>query len=163
LRKAALALALAGVAATAHAGVKASAINADWWSGPATEAYVPLTTAGAVTLTFNLASAGKKLLTYSAVCAVGAPGGEFFQNAHLDLDIYVNGIRVAPTAGTAPIPDDVFCAHGNTGAGLGGFTRASITVPIQGNAGKNAVQIKARGQNGATDLFLANMSLVIYD
>ena len=54
LRKAARALALAGAAATVHAGVKASAVNPDAWYGPADEVYLPLTAAGAVTLTFNL-------------------------------------------------------------------------------------------------------------
>jgi hypothetical protein len=166
LRNAALAIALAGTAATAHAGVKASAINADWWlQSSAAEAFVPLTTAGAVSLTFNLASPGKKVLTFSAVCAVFAPGGTFYQEAHLDLDIYVNGLRARPTGvSNAPVPDDAFCSHGYTSErGLGALTRASITVPIQGIEGKNVVQIKARGQGGAEGWYLARTSLVIYD
>jgi hypothetical protein len=163
LRKAALALALAGAAATVHAGVKASAVNPDAWYGPADEAYLPLTAAGAVTLTFNLTSPGKKVLTFSAVCAVHAPGGEFYKDSHLDIDIYVNGLRVAPTAGTVGVPDDAFCSHGYAPQGLGGFTRASITVPINVIAGTNAVQIKARGQNGATGFYIARTSLVIHD
>jgi hypothetical protein len=164
LRNAALAVALAGAAATAHAGVKASAVYANFlsYSSPE-EVFLPLNAAGAVTLTFNLASAGKKVLTFSAVCAVAAPGWEFYKDAHLDLDIYVNGLRVAPTIGTLPTTPDAFCSHGYSPPGLSGVIRASITVPIQGNAGYNAVQIKAKGQGGATGFFLANTSLVIYD
>ena len=166
LRHAALALALAAAATTAHAGIRASAINPYYWTGTADETYLPLTGSGAVTLSFNLPSAGKKVLTFSAVCQVRGPGGSMFYNdAHLDLDIYVNGVRVAlTTPGINPTPDDAFCSKGYTPEdGFGPLTRASITVPIQGNAGNNAVQIKVRGQAGATGLFLARTSLVIYD
>jgi hypothetical protein len=160
LRNAAFAVALAGAAATVHAGVKASAVNVDYWQqSSAAEAFVPLTAAGAVSLSFNLASAGKKVVSFSAVCRVFAPSGEFYEDAHLDLDIYVNGLRAAPTAGTnlSPIPDDAFCSRAS------GLTRASITVPIQGIAGNNVVQVKARGQSGASGLYLSRMSLVVYD
>ena len=163
LRHAVLAFALAGAAATAHAGVRASAVNPGSWYQTAVEAFVPLNAAGAVTLTFNLDSAGKKVLTFSAACAVSALD-ESNVVAFLDLDIYVNGLRVAPTTGgNLAVPDDAFCSHGYSAGGFGGLTRASITIPIQGQAGTNAVQIKARGQNGATALYLARTSLVIYD
>ena len=162
LRNAAVAVALAGAAVTAHAGIRASAVNPGWWYQTAAEAYVPLTAAGAVTLTFNLASAGKKVLTFSAACMVWTSSADIV-DAFLDLDIYVNGLRVAPTTGTNPFPDDAFCSNGYSPQGVVGATRASITVPIQGQAGQNAVQIKARGQNGATALYLARTSLVIQD
>ena len=164
LRNVALAVALAGVAATAHAGVRASAVNPGMWSGTAAEAFVPLNDAGAVTLTFNLASAGKKVLTFSAACAVIDWLAPTNASALLDLDIYVNRHSVAPTtAGNVVIPDDAFCSQGYASGGWPGLTRASITVSIQGIKGKNAVQIKARGQNGATHLFLGRTSLVIHD
>jgi len=163
IRNAALAVALAGAAVTAHAGVKASAVNAgDWVHRSAAEAFVPLTAAGALSLNFNLPSAGKKVLTFSAICSVEYPD-VYGMHAHLELDIYVNGLRVAPTSGGGlPVPD-AFCSHGYAPAGLGPWTRASITVPIQGIKGPNVVQIKARGESGATGLYLSRTSLVIHD
>lgn len=158
LRNVALALALAGAAATAHAGVKASAVATSVLinSDNATAVFVPLNDAGATTLNFKLGSASKKVLTYSAECAVRAPLGN--SAAWLDLDIYVNGLIVAPTVGTA----DAFCSSNGT-LGPDGWTRASITVPIQGISGDNTVRIQARGNNGATGLWLGESALVIYD
>jgi hypothetical protein len=69
LRNAALALALAGVSATSHAGVKASAVNGGLFTFSNSEAFVALNDAGGTTLSFNLAAAGKKVLTFSAYCA----------------------------------------------------------------------------------------------
>ena len=156
LRNAALALALAGVAATAHAGVKASAIRpGNFVALSPIETLVPLNTAGATTLNFTLPSAGKKVLTYSAECAVDAPAGTF---GWVTLDIYVNGVVVAPTVGTT----DPFCS-GNGAAGFDGYVRASITIPVQGISGGNTVQIKARGGSNATGLWLGDSALVIYD
>ena len=88
LRNAALALALSGAAAMAHAGVKASAVYpwVNWTIYSPAEVLVPLNAAGATTLNLNLGSAGKKVLTYSAECAVRAPAGNSI--AWLDLDIY---------------------------------------------------------------------------
>ena len=157
LGNAALALALTAAAATADAGIKASAIlpGTNGVASPA-EYFVPLNGAGATTLNFNLSSAGKKVLTYSALCAVQAPPGD--ATAFLDLDIYVNGVVVAPTVGNR----DAFCSASGTG-GLDGWVRASITVPIQGIAGTNTVSIKARGTFNATWLFLSDAALLILD
>ena len=156
LRHAALALALAAAATTAHAGVKASALRpGNFVALSPTEVLVPLNAAGATTLNFTLASAGKKILTYSAECAVDGMAGAL---PWLTLDIYVNGIVVAPTVGTT----DPFCS-GNSTAGFDGYLRTSITIPIQGISGSNTVQIKARGGSGATGLWLGEAALVIYD
>ncbi|MGH8204863.1 MAG: hypothetical protein ACREST_09655, partial [Steroidobacteraceae bacterium] len=124
-RNFALALALTVAAATAHAGIKASAFNTGGGLvvySPA-EVFVPLNNSGASTLNFKLASAGKKILTYSAECAVNAPAGS--SGSHLDLDIYVNGVVVAPTVGAI----DAFCTSNGT-TGFGSWVRSSITVPI---------------------------------
>ena len=76
-RQAVLALALAGTAATAQAGIKASAVNTTYWSAPsAAQSLVSLDASGATTLSFTLASAGKKVLTFSAICSVDAPAGD---------------------------------------------------------------------------------------
>jgi hypothetical protein len=158
LRNAAISLALAAAAATAHAGVKASAVttyNALRTSTP-DEVFVPLNNAGATTISFNLSSAGKKVLTYSAECAAFAPLG---YGGWLDIDIYVNGVIVAPTANN----EDAFCtAHGAEDDDPR-YVRASITVAIQGILGNNTIRIKARGSGGATGLWLGDSALVVYD
>jgi hypothetical protein len=156
LRHAALALALAGVTATAHAGIKASAVNGALFTSSPAEALVALNSAGATTLNFNLGSAAKKVLTFSAYCAVNAPAGN--TTAWLDVDVVVNGVIVAPTVGAG----DPFCSSNGSGQ-FDGYVRSSVTVPIQGKAGANAVQIRARGNGGATGLLLGATALVIHD
>ena len=157
LRHATLALLLAGAAATAQAGVKASAIRpGNFVALSPNEVLVPLNAAGATTLSFSLPSAGKKILTYSAECAVDALTGE--TGAWLQLDIYVNGVVVAPTSDTT----DPFCSANGT-AGFDGYVRASITVPVQGKSGGNTVQIKAKGGSNARGLWLGDAALVVYD
>src|SRR5262245_32071152 len=89
LRNAAVAVALAGVSATSHASVKASAVNGGVFTQGSAEVFVSLNNAGATTLNFNLASGGKKVLTFSAYCAVNSAAG--LTTAWLDLDIIVNG------------------------------------------------------------------------
>jgi hypothetical protein len=157
LRTAALALALTAAAAAAHAGVKASAIRAgNWFASSPAEVFVPLDAAGATTLTFNLGSGGKKLLTYSAECAVDASVGE--TSGYLELDIYVNGVVVVPTGGSY----ESFCSSNGT-TGFDGWVRTSITVPIKGIAGTNTIRIKARGNLFARGLWLGDSALAIYD
>jgi hypothetical protein len=157
LRNAALVLALTGAAASTHAGVRASAVTAlNLVTYSAAEVFVPLNDAGATTLSFNPGSSGKKVLTFSAECAVAAPAGS--TSAWLDLDIYVNGVIVTPTTATS----NAFCSSNGT-ASLDGWTRASITIPIQTISGTNTVRILARGGNGATGLWLGEPALVIYD
>jgi hypothetical protein len=152
LRNVALVLALAGAAVPAHASVKASAVNStDFYKDYPADVFVPLNDAGATTLSFKLSSPSKKVLTYSAYCTVyGVEGG----GGWLDLDIYVNGVVVAPTIGSS----DIFCSQN------GGWSRASITVPIQGISGDNTIRIKAR-LNGSSyvGLWLGESALVIYD
>ena len=153
VRNVALALALAGAAATVHAGVKASAVTTANGVYSFAEDFLPLNEAGATTLKFKLSGAGKKVLTYSATGAVYGPMG-----AWLDLDIYVNGVIVAPTVGGG----DPFCGANET-TQADGWIRASITVPIQGISGDNTVQIKARRSWNATGMWFGNSALVIYD
>lgn len=161
LKHAALALALAGTAAVAHAGVKASAYTLAHLYFPAGETFMPLNQAGATTVNFKLASSGKKVLTYSAVCGVSSQPGD--TTAFVNLDIYVNGVVVAPTLGGFEFGEDPFCsANGTYGAG-DGMVRASITIPIQGIAGNNTVRIKASTQGPASGFALGKSALVIHD
>jgi hypothetical protein len=156
LRNAALALALAGVSATSHAGVKASAVNGGLFTFSNSEAFVALNNTGATTLSFNLAAAGKKVLTFSAYCAVYSAAG--YTTAWLDVDIVVNGVVVAPTSGSG----DPFCSSNGSGQ-FDGYVRTSTTVTIQAKEGSNSVRILARGSPQATGLLLGATSLVIHD
>ena len=156
LRNAALALALAGLSAMSHAGVKASAVNGGLFTSSNAEAFVPLNNAGATIVNFNLAAAGKKVLTFSAYCAVNSAAGT--TTAWLDVDIVVNGVVVAPTSGSG----DPFCSANGSGK-FDGYVRTSTTVSIQAKEGTNSVRILARGSPHATGLLLSATSLVISD
>jgi hypothetical protein len=157
LKTGAVVLVLAAVATAAVAAVRLSAVRPGNWTvaNPAA-VLVPLNGAGALQLTFNLPAAGRKVLTYSAECAVNAAAGS--SSAWLDLDIIVNGAVVAPTVGV----NDAFCTSNGT-AGSDGWSRNSITVVIAGLAGANTVRVQARGNNGATGLWLGDSALVIHD
>jgi hypothetical protein len=157
LRNTALALALTAAAATAHAGVKASAVRTgNFDTTTVSGVFVPLNDAGATTLSFDLASSGKKVLTYSAECSVSGAAGN--TSTYLDLDIIVNGVTVAPTAGYA----DAFCTSNGDTSVTNGWTRPSITIAIDGIKGNNTVRIVARG-SAANFIWLGDSSLVIYD
>jgi hypothetical protein len=156
LKQAVLALALASAAATAHAGVKASAVNTSNLIFPNRgPVFVPLTAAGATTLSFSLASAGKKLLTFSSECAVNGPAGKYGE--YLELDVLVNGVVVTPT-----VDGDPLCSTNGTGF-FDSYIRTSITIPIQGKAGTNTVQIRATGSSSVTGMWLGATALVIHD
>jgi hypothetical protein len=156
-RQAVLALTLAGAAATAQAGIRASAINTSNWLAPsAAQSLVALDPSGMTTLNFTLASAGKKVLTFSAVCSVRAPTGDSL--SWVDLDIVVNGVVVAPTVGN----DDAFCSANGT-ASYDDYVRATITIPIKGVAGNNTVQIKARGNYNTMDMYFLSSALLVFD
>ena len=147
---------LMGVTATSFAAVKTAQVRPNnWASGPAA-VLVPLNAAGATTISFSLAAPTRLVLTYSAECAVGAPAGN--ASAWLDLDLIVNGVTLAPTAGN----QDAFCSSNGTAA-IDGWSRASITVFFTGAAGANTVRIQSRGNGGATTVWLGDSSLVIHD
>ncbi|MBN8510384.1 MAG: hypothetical protein J0L57_17465 [Burkholderiales bacterium] len=151
------ALALAVAATAAVAAVRLSAVRTNNWSVNSPAAvFVPLTGAGATAVGFALPAAGRKVLTYSAECAVNAPAGN--NTAWLDIDIIVNGVVVPPTVGTG----DAFCDANGT-AGFDGWARNSITVVITGLAGANTVRVVARGNGGATGLWLGQSALVVHD
>jgi hypothetical protein len=117
---------------------------------------LPLNAAGATIVTFNLPGAGKKVLTFSAECAVDAPAGNNF--AWVDIDIVVNGVVVPVTNGTS----DAFCSADGA-AGFSSYMRPSITVLVNGLQGNNTVRIRAKGQAGATAIWVSDTALMIHD
>jgi hypothetical protein len=152
--RATLALALASVSAIGSAAVTGSAVRPGYWQSEV-DAYVPLNAAGTTTLTIYPSSSGVRVLTFSASCAVLANAGD--TSAWVDLDIVVNGQVVAPTAGT----HNQFC-NANGSGWYSGYTRASITIPINVVAGANTIRVFARRFFYAQGFSLADSSLVIH-
>jgi hypothetical protein len=104
-------------------------------------ATVPLTPAGATSLTFT--GRGKHVITYSAECAVGAPAGNTI--TWVTVDIYLDGVALPPTAGAW----DAFCAANGT-AETDGWSTHSITIPTPALlAGTHTVVVQASVEAGA--------------
>lgn len=156
LTKLALAGALMTVTATSFASIKMAQVRANNWTGPATASYVPLNAAGLTTISFYLAAPTRLIVNYSAECAVAAPAGN--TGAWLDIDLIVNGSTLAPTAGN----QDAFCSSNGT-VGADGWTRSSISIFFNGVTGLNTIRIQARGNGGATSVWLGDSSLVVHD
>jgi hypothetical protein len=153
--KMAMAATLASIAVTSQAAVRASATNGVNFTSVAT-VFLPLTSGGASTVSFNMPAAGKKVLTFSAECAVNAPAGNTI--AWVDIDILVNGVVVSPTTGS----QDAFCSANGT-AGFDGWETNAITVVIPVVLGANNVRIQARLNGGATGLWFGERALVVHD
>ena len=158
LRHAALALALASAAATAQAGVKASAVRpGNWVVLSRDEVLVPLNAAGATTLSFNPGlSRQESPHVLGRMCRQRGRPAKFGDGS--TSTSCVNGVVVTPTAGSAD--PFLFCEWHRR---FDSYIRASITIPIQGKAGTNTVQIKARGASSVTGMWLGDSALVIYD
>jgi hypothetical protein len=155
LKRILFSVALLAVAIPVAAAISLSAVRPGNFSSASTPGVlVPLDSTGAVTLTLNAGAGGRRVLTYSAECSVDAPAGN--HSAWLDIDVLVNGVAQPPTVGTA----DGFCGA-NGVAGFDHWTRHSITLVIPVRVGANTIQILARGNAGATGLWLGDSSLVV--
>jgi hypothetical protein len=149
-------VALASVTTTSFAAVRGfHARLGNFTSGPAA-VFVPLNAAGATIVNFQLPVGGKKVLTFSFECSVDAAAGN--TSAWLDLDIIVNGVTVPVTVGAA----DAYCTSDGV-VGHGHWQRPSISVQVSGFPGPNSVRILARGNNGATSIWLGDSALIIHD
>jgi hypothetical protein len=136
------------------AAVRASATRPGNWMFPqGAVATVPLTTAGATTLTFS--GSGKHMITYSAECAVSSASSL----AWLTIEIILDGVALPPTAGTV----DAFCS-GNGTAGFDGWTTHTISVPTPTlPTGTHTLVIQASLQSGVAgdSGWLGDSSLVV--
>jgi hypothetical protein len=156
LQSTVLALILGASASSSMAAISAYHVRSGNFSSPVVAGVlVPLNAAGQTTITFNARKAGQRLLTFSAECAVGAPAGD--EDAWLDIDILVNGVAQAPTAGSG----DAFCSANGTAA-TDHWIRPSITIRIPVIEGANSVSVQARGNAGATLLWIGDSSLVVH-
>jgi hypothetical protein len=156
LTKLALAGTLMAVSAASLASIKTAQVRANNWTGAATAAYVPLNASGVTTITFYLSAPTRLIVNYSAECAVAAPEGN--TDAYLDIDLVVNGSPLAPTAGN----QDAFCSSNGT-VGADGWTRGSISIFFNGVTGRNTIRVQARGNSGATSIWLGDSSLIVHD
>lgn len=113
---------------------------------------------GATTAAFALAAGERFVVTFSAECAVNAPGGNFTANTDVEIVVLPVMVTLTPTAGNA----DIFCSANGT-AGFDGHARNSITVVGGGlPAGAYQVQVRAR-TNGpfGTQAWYGDRSLVV--
>jgi hypothetical protein len=149
------AAALSLLATAASAKILASGTYSSNFSFATSGTYVPITSGGATVLTVNAAKAGRYVLTFSAECSTDAPAGN--NGAWTEIDIEVNGVAVAPTAGTS----DGFCAADGT-AGFSGWVRPSVTTVISLNAGANSVRVLGKFQAGATAGWLSDSAIVVH-
>jgi hypothetical protein len=146
---------LAAVTSNAQAAMRLNATRPGNFLSSSSFVALPLNNVGATTLTFNLASNRKLLLTFSAECSVGST----IDFSTVDLDVVVNNAVVAPTASTG----DTFCSANDTPTASDGWTRASITVQIQGIAGNNTVKIFGRLNSGGDLMYFGDSALVVFD
>src|SRR5829696_5579669 len=151
ISKTTIAIALAALTTASYAGIRADVTRttrlSTWTAYTSDGALVWLNNNNDTLITFNLPAAGKKVLSYSAVCVAGTTSG-----AIGDIDIYVNAVVLAPTDGTDP-----FCHGGNQ------RSRHSIILVIQGKLGLNTVQIVGKVLNGGTYFKISDSSLVMHD
>ena len=149
--KTTLAIALAALTTASYAGIRANVTRtirlSTWTAYTSDGALVWLNNNNDTLITFNLPAAGKKVLNYSAACAVLGPS-----YAYGDLDIYVNDLAVAPTASAG-----AFCPGGSISG------THTIILVIQGKLGLNTVQIVGRVVNGGNAFNINASSLVIHD
>jgi len=148
------ALVLSLAAGAASAKVLASATRSNNFTYTVDNTPVPLTDSGSTSMVFNVAKAGTYSLTYSAECS--ADNGAASNSGWVHLNIEVNGVVVAPTAGSS----DAFCSPDNV-SGSSGWVRPSITVPVRLLAGNNTVRILGGIVSPVTTGWLGDSALVI--
>jgi hypothetical protein len=149
------AAALLSLAGAAQAKVLMSGTYANNFSFTTPTAFVPLASTGATSRTVNITTAAVYVLTFSGECSVDAPAGN--SSAWVDLDILVDGVAAAPTAGTF----DAFCGANGT-LGFDNWVRPSITVPVRLTVGAHTIQVQGRLNSGATGGWVSDISVVLH-
>jgi hypothetical protein len=93
-------------------------------------------------------------VTYSAECSVNAPAGD--TASWIDIDLEVNGVAAAPTAGSS----DAFCGANGT-LGFDGWIRPSISTTVRLVAGANTIRVLGRLDFAATGGWLSDSAIVV--
>lgn len=106
-------------------------------------------------VTFTAPSAGTYLVTYSAECSVNAAEGD--RSAYLDIDLQMDGVPIAPTAGNG----DALCAA-NGVAGHNGWVRRSITVATSLSSGTHVLKVLGRLNNASLGGSLGDSAIVVH-
>jgi len=107
---------------------------------------------GATSLSFNTPRAGRIVkITYNAECGVLGP-----RQAWVSVSILVDGVEANPKGGA----DTAFCTATNTAnySWVSAARQSIITLPT---AGAHSVQILVDLNNGATNWWLGDTSLVV--
>jgi hypothetical protein len=149
-----VALALATMTASAAAEtLKAFATRTGNESATNSHFFVDLDNSGHTSLAFSTTATNRLIkITYNAECGVlGSP-----QSSWVSVTILVDGVQANPASGTL----FGFCtAMSTTGYQWSGETRQSlITVP---NIGTHSVQVLVDLNNGATNWWLGDSSIVV--
>lgn len=91
------------------------------------------------------------VIAFSAECAVsGSSDGK------ADIEINLNGATLNPTNG-----DDVFCRANGTPV-ADGYVRGSLVVSAKAKTGTNLITVRAHRNGGDGDVYLDDVSLVVY-
>lgn len=106
-------------------------------------------------VTFTAPAPGAYLVTYSAECSVDAGAGD--RTAYLDIDLQMDGVPIAPTAGDA----DALCTA-NGDPGHDGWVRRSITVGAFLSGGTHTLRVLGRLNNAALGGWLGDSAIVIH-
>jgi hypothetical protein len=128
------------VALQAQADVIKNAARVGGYELGISDSLVPLTPTGATGVTFT--GSGKFTIFYTAECAA---------SGYVDVDIYVDGVPLAPTA---PNNEDSFCDFETRGAMHTATGRTGTLA-----TGTHTVQIQAHKSEGVA--FLSDSSLLI--
>ena len=136
-----LVVGVAGLAAMqAQADVIKNAVRLGGYQLTASDTLIPLTTAGANTFSFS--GSGRFTIFYTAECAA---------SGYADIDIYVDGIPLAPTGGN---DQDSFCDFDTRGAMHTATARTGTLA-----TGTHVVHIMGKANDGGA--FLSDSSLLI--
>jgi hypothetical protein len=145
--------AIAVLSATASAEVlAASATRSVNDTSTTTHVFKSLNNAGATSLSFTTAAANKLVkITFNAECGVLGPSQSW-----LSTTILVDGVQANPASGTA----FALCTASSTSAynWTGAVRQSLITVPA---AGAHTVQVLIDLNNGATNWWLGDSSIVV--
>jgi hypothetical protein len=131
-----MALAALMASVPVSAALKANATRASNFTFSGADVLVPLDLGGATSLAFS--GSGKFMVSYSAECET--------QGAWLSIQIIVDGVVLAPTAGVA----DAFCSDHNNNDSNDAWTTAHYRVVTPAlPTGPHTVQVRATVFGGA--------------
>jgi len=149
----ALFFAAASIPSTASAESLLAFINrATNATASTTHVLAPLDNGGATSLSFKTTAANKVVkITYNAECGVLGPAGSW-----QSVTILIDGVQANPSSGTL----FALCTASSTSSYVwtGAVRQSTLKVPLAGN---HIVQVMIDLNNGATNWWLGDSSIVV--